>query len=197
MLSFTNVIRSIRASAAILVFLGTLLGGYALYTTATGNFHEVAAGRVFRSAQLSEADLTAKIQRHGIRSILNLRGKNAGRDWYDDEIEVCKKNGVVHYDLPLSAGKDVSLERMEALVTILKKAPKPLLIHCESGADRAGFGAALYHLAVEGESASEADRELTIWYGHLPLIRREVQAMGRSLFRYSEYFGGGRCSKEP
>jgi protein tyrosine/serine phosphatase len=189
-------VRSIRILVAILVFFGLPLGGYTLYTVATGNFHEVVAGHVFRSAQLSKAELTGKIQRHGIKSVLNLRGKNAGRDWYDDEIEVCKKDGVVHYDVPLSAGKDVSVKRMDALVTILKKAPKPLLIHCESGADRAAFGAALYHLAVEGKSASEADNELTIWYGHLPLILREVQAMDRSFLRYTGYLGAAGSSKD-
>jgi protein tyrosine/serine phosphatase len=186
-----------RIPAVILIFVGLPLGGYTLYTVATGNFHEVVAGQVFRSGQLSKAELTAKIQRYGIKSVLNLRGKNAGRNWYDDEIEVCKKDGVVHYDVPLSAGKDVSVKRMDALVTILKKAPKPLLIHCESGADRAAFGAALYHLAVEGKSAAEADNELTIWYGHLPSIRREVQAMDRSFLRYIDGAGSRKTQTSP
>jgi protein tyrosine/serine phosphatase len=195
-MSMRLAVRSTRILAAILVLLGLPLGGYTLYTVATGNFHEVVAGQVFRSAQLSKAELSVKLQRHGIKSVLNLRGENAGRDWYDDEIELCKNEGVVHYDVPLSAGRDISVERMDALVTILKKAPKPLLIHCESGADRAALGAALYHLAVEGKSASEAEKELTIWYGHLPMIRREVQAMDRSFLRYIRYLGRGGSNKD-
>jgi hypothetical protein len=82
------------------------LGGYAHYIVATGNFHEVATGQVFRSDQLNKAQLTAAIQTHGIKSVLNLRGKNVGKSWYDDEIAVCKQDGVVHCDVPLSAGKD-------------------------------------------------------------------------------------------
>jgi hypothetical protein len=60
--------------------------------------------------------LTAAIQTHGIKSVLNLRGKNIGKNWYDDEIAVCKQDGVVHHDVPLSAGKDVSSKFMDALV---------------------------------------------------------------------------------
>jgi protein tyrosine/serine phosphatase len=143
-----NLRKAFLVAAAILLSVGLPLGGYALYIIATGNFHEVATGQVFRSAQLNKEQLTGAIQTHGIRSVLNLRGKNVGKSWYDDEIAVCEQDGIIHYDVPLSAGKDVSLETMDALVTILKKAPKPLLIHCLNGADRAAFGAALYHLAV-------------------------------------------------
>jgi hypothetical protein len=100
--------------AAIVLSVGLCFGGYAFYIVATVKFHEVAAGKVFRSAQLNKEQLTAAIQRHGIKSVLNLRGMNVGKPWYDDEITVCKQDRVVHYDLPLSAGKDVSAELMDA-----------------------------------------------------------------------------------
>jgi protein tyrosine/serine phosphatase len=172
--------------AAIVLFLGLCFGGYALYIVATGNFHEVTAGKVFRSAQLNKEQLTAAIQKHDLKSVLNLRGMNVGKPWYDDEITVCKQDRVLHYDLSLSAGKDVSAELMDALVAILKKAPKPLLIHCLNGADRAALAAAVYHVAVEGKPASEAGKELAIWYGHIPNITPWVAAMDRSFSRYAE-----------
>ncbi len=183
-----STVKSLRkiflAIGVTLLVIGLPVGGYALYTVATGNFHQVAAGQVFRSAQMNKAELAAAIQSYGIKSVLNLRGKNVGTGWYDDEISVCRQDDVAHYDVPLSASKDVSLKRMDALVAILRNAPKPLLIHCRSGADRAAFGAALYHLAVEGMPASKADDELTIWYGHIPKITPSVAAMDRSFCQY-------------
>ncbi len=41
----------------------------------------------------------------------------------------------------------------------------PAVAHCKSGADRAGFFAALYIL-VEGGSAAEALEQLSLRYGH-------------------------------
>jgi protein tyrosine/serine phosphatase len=80
------------------------------------------------------------------------------------------------------------------MVTILKKAPQPLLIHCLNGADGAALGAAVYHLAVEGKPASEADKELAIWYGHIPNITHWIAAMDRSFLRYAEnHIGPGEA----
>ena len=42
----------------------------------------------------------------------------------------------------------------------------PALIHCKSGADRAGFVAALYKIVQEGATAEEALEQLTWRYGH-------------------------------
>lgn len=171
---------------ALLLFISVPLGGYALFTVATGNFHEVAKGQVYRSAQLSPAELGEKVSRFGICSVLNLRGPNPDKDWYRKEIAFCETSGIRHYDIPLSAGKDVSLNQMNEITAILRTAPKPLLIHCLNGADRAAFGAALYHLAVERESPSEASEELTMWYGHIPFITPHVAAMDRSLSAYAD-----------
>jgi protein tyrosine/serine phosphatase len=178
--------KSLRNIAATFLLIGLPIGGYALFTKATGNFHEVARGAVYRSAQLTPTELREKADALGIKSVLNLRGKNQGKDWYDKEVSFCESRGIRHYDVPISAGKDVSQKRMDEIVGILKSAPKPLLIHCLNGADRAAFGAALYHLAVEGKPPAEADDELTVWYGHIPFITPHVAAMDRSFWCYAE-----------
>jgi protein tyrosine/serine phosphatase len=75
---------------------------------------------------------------------------------------------------------------MNEIVVILKTLPTPLLIHCKDGADRTALIAALYHLAIEGKPPLEADSELTMWYGHIPLITPHVAAMDRSFWLYAE-----------
>jgi protein tyrosine/serine phosphatase len=69
-------------------------------------------------------------------------------------------------------------------VTLLQQAPKPILIHCLGGADRSGLVSALYRFAIEGQKPDAADKELSIWYGHVPLIRPKVTAMDDSFWRY-------------
>lgn len=170
----------------VLLLLAILIGGRVYYLRSTGNFHEVVAGEVFRSGQLNRELLTAKAQQFGIQSVLNLRGANVGKPWYDEEIAVCKERGIAHYDLSLSAGKDVPPAQIEEMIAIFNNAPKPLLIHCKDGADRAALGSAFYHLSIQGMSPSEAVGELTIWYGHIPMITPHVAAMGRSFWRYVE-----------
>ena len=170
----------------VLLLLAILIGGRVYYLRSTGNFHEVVAGAVFRSGQLNRELLTEKVQTFGIKSVLNLRGANPGKPWYDEEMAVCKEQGIAHYDLSLSAGKDVPPAQMEEMIAIFKNAPKPLLIHCKDGADRAALGSALYHVSMQGMAPNEAVKELTIWYGHIPMITPHVAAMGRSFWRYAE-----------
>ena len=175
-----------RTLPAIILTLLLTLGVYALYTITTGNFHEIVDGQAYRSAQLTPVELSKKVSRYGFASVLNLRGPNADKDWYQQEIAFCNTRGIEHYDITLSAGKDISTAQSEEIVSIMKSAPKPILIHCRNGADRAAFGAALYELAIANESAEEASEEMTMWYGHIPFITPHVGAMDRSFWAYAD-----------
>jgi protein tyrosine/serine phosphatase len=104
--------------------------------------------------------------------------------WHQAEITTAAKFKVVHYDRSLGSGTPLTLDQMDDLVTLLRRSPKPILIHCFGGADRSGLVSALYCLAVAGQTPREADRELSIWYGHVPLIRPKAIAMDDSFWRY-------------
>lgn len=151
------------------------------------NFHVVSPGMVYRSAQVSADDLTRMIQGHGIKSILNLRGGAQGgvKEWYYAETNAALKLGVQYYDYQLSASHELTDAEMEKLVNMVRNAPKPLLIHCKSGADRTGLVGALYLYSVEGKPAETADHELKLLYGHVPyLFWRNTIAMDHSFWRY-------------
>ena len=51
----------------------------------TGNFHTVVEGQLYRSAQPDRGQLMSYVRRHGIRTVVNLRGAQPGVDWYDEE----------------------------------------------------------------------------------------------------------------
>jgi protein tyrosine/serine phosphatase len=149
-----------------------------------GNFHTVTEGTLYRSAQLSKDGLQAVVRDHDIRSILNLRGAHPGQSWYDDEIAASEELGVAHYDYGLSARRVVTGKQIDEILEIIRNAPKPLLVHCKSGADRSGLIAALYRFADEHTSADEADRQLSLVYGHFPYLMSQTKAMDDSFWAF-------------
>src|SRR5262249_37735778 len=56
-----------------------------------GNVHEVIPGILYRGAQPSPASLETLIQKHKIRTVLNVRGCCWPDEWYIAEAKVCEK----------------------------------------------------------------------------------------------------------
>ena len=167
-----------------LLIAGLPPGFYAIYIYEEGNFHEVSEDRLYRARQLDAAELEYYNRKYNIRSILNLRGKNLGEGWYRDEVRVSQQFNIAHYDYGISANRDLEGAAVEDILDILRTAPKPILIHCKSGADRTSLVAALYLYALEGQPAEQAAGQLSIWYGHLPFFGNSTEAMDRTFWRY-------------
>lgn len=132
----------------------------------SGNFHTVAAGRFYRSGQLSADQIAHDVKRYGIRTIVNLRGHNPGRPWYDAEVAEAKKLGVAHVDFGISSRKELTPDQVAKLLAIFRTAQKPILVHCEGGADRTGLAASLYVAAIAKGSEFDAELQLSPLYGH-------------------------------
>jgi protein tyrosine/serine phosphatase len=178
------LMRSLQVAAVAIGLTGGSAGAYWGIIQYQGNLHAVGDGVLYRSAQLSRAELISAMQEHRIKSVLNLRGANPGSPWYDDEVAESRALGLAHYDYPLSAKRFVTGEQIAEILEIVRRAPKPLLIHCKSGADRSGLVAALYRYTVAGASAAEADRELSLVYGHFPYLASRSRAMDDSFWAY-------------
>jgi protein tyrosine/serine phosphatase len=164
--------------------MAATIGGYWGVLQYEGNLHAVSAGILYRSAQLSKSDTRWAVREYAIKSVLNLRGAHARQPWYDEEIEAAGELGLAHFDYPLSAKRFVTSEQIDEILDIVRKAPKPLLIHCKSGADRSGLVAALYRFSETGASALEADRELSLVYGHFPYLTSRSGAMDDSFWAF-------------
>lgn len=149
----------------------------------TGNFHAVIAGEVYRAAQPTAADIARYAKEEGVKSIINLRGGNPGDDWYREEIAASEAAGVTHYDFRMKASRELTDEQVQQLVTLMREAPKPVLIHCKSGSDRTGLAAALYLREVAGRGEAEAGEQLALRYGHMPYPWADAQAMDRTYAR--------------
>ena len=161
-------------------------GAWAAYLQLTGNFHAVRERVVYRSNTLSPEMLDRVVREEGIRAVLNLRGANPGRDWYRAEATVLERAGVRLIDFPLSANRELTDRQIRNLVTLLRRSPKPLLIHCQSGSDRTGLAAALYGLAIAGRPADAASGQLSFAYGHFPWLWSRSGAVDRAFQRAVE-----------
>ncbi|CUX11577.1 Protein tyrosine/serine phosphatase [Agrobacterium genomosp. 13 str. CFBP 6927] len=142
-------------------------GGYLYAIQLLGNFHEVLAGQLYRSNQPSVEELVRYTKENGIRTVINLRGPNESKAWYQDEIRTARELGLNHIDFGMSASRELNMNEVNQLVAIMRDAPKPILIHCKAGADRTGLATALYlsRIALLGEK--EAESQLSIRYGHV------------------------------
>lgn len=181
----------LRPSFKAGVFAAALLlapvGGYSGMLAYTGNLHTVSEGVLYRSAQLSKQQFADAIQEYQLKSILNLRGAHPGEGWYDDEVAASREAGITHYDYPMSAKRRLASDQIEPILEIVRRAPKPLLIHCRSGADRSGLVAALFRLAIEHATPEEADRQLSLRYGHFPYLTSKTGAMDESFWAFVEH----------
>jgi protein tyrosine/serine phosphatase len=159
---------------------GLAMGAHVAHLFYTDNFHSVAPGQAFRSGQMTSEELLSCIRKHGIRSIVNLRGDHPEKQWFRDEMAAVDQLQINHQSIRISSRKQVSDAKRAELVNMLRRSPKPVLIHCDGGADRTAFASAIYLYEIAGLPASVAEKEFSAWYGHLPMIWTERKAMRRS-----------------
>jgi uncharacterized protein (TIGR01244 family) len=152
-------------------------GGFFAHQFITNNFHTVVAGELYRSAQPSPTDLARYKADFGVATILNLRGANPGKPWYDEEIAAARKLGVTVIDIPLSASRELSPNEVTGVIAAMKSAQKPLLIHCKSGADRSGLASALYLASIARVGEEQAEGQLSMRYGHVSVPYFPAYAM--------------------
>jgi len=137
----------------------------------TPNLHRVADG-VWRSGQPTPGRLRAFARRGG-RSVVCLR---AGRGFgsLPLELEACRNAGLTFHNLPVRARTLPSRDEIRAVARLFETVERPVLLHCQSGADRAGFASALWLMLAEGRPVAEARRQLSLKYGHLRFSRAGV-----------------------
>ncbi len=155
-----------KRSGLIIVF-----AVFALFAWVTGiNFHVVEPGELYRSAQLSPLELKAFIRLYGIKTVVNLRGVEK-RPWYYGEQQATSDLGVHYVSIDMSARTIPDRDAELTLIDTFRNAPKPILIHCRSGADRTGEAAAIYEMVFMHKPKKEALKMLYPRYLHFHYFR--------------------------
>lgn len=172
---------------APLIYLGWQWSG--------GNFGTVEPGAVYRSGQLGPEALKRAIQTHRIKTVLNLRGRNPDQAWYRDELAATLESGVTHIDLPLSSDYWMTREQAGVLTDVLRTCERPVLVHCEWGAERTGLASAFAELLRPDRTLSDARRQFSIGYLYLPT--RDGLVMRGHLDRYADWLRSRELSHNP
>ncbi|MGE6739818.1 tyrosine-protein phosphatase [Allorhizobium pseudoryzae] len=166
-----------------------LLGAYLAFLQLTGNVHEVVPGQFYRSAQLSKEGFDHYIETYHIRTVINLRGAKPGAAWYEDELAAARAHGVTHVDFPMSASKELTPEQSFKLVSLLRTAQGPILVHCKNGADRTGLASVMYLQQVANVDERTAEWQLTPLFGHLNIPFTGAYAMDDSWEDFEKLIG--------
>ncbi|MCC1494662.1 tyrosine-protein phosphatase [Cognatishimia sp. F0-27] len=136
------------------------------------NFWPVAPG-VWRSNQPTDARFE-KYAAMGIKTVINLRGEEKYSHFLFAR-ESCARLGMTLRTAKLHARSAASRKALMHVIEELRQAEKPMMFHCKSGADRAGFVAALYQLIFEDVPVAEAKKQLGLKFIHLKFTKTGVQ----------------------
>lgn len=120
---------------------------------------EIAPG-VYRSNQPSPLVLR-RLAKKGLRTVVSLRGINESAVAQFEQ-EACARLGLTLIAFKMSSRGAPKAERIVELAELFQQIDYPVLLHCKSGADRAGFAAALY-LLLSGKGTIDQARAHLSW----------------------------------
>jgi protein tyrosine/serine phosphatase len=133
------------------------------------NRHQVSPN-LWRSAQPAPHQL-AWFAEQGVRTVINLRGGREHGSWQLQK-EACDKLELVEF--VVRSREAPERETLLSAPEFFARLKYPAVIHCKSGADRAGFVAALYLILHEGKSVSDALRQLHVRFGHFRFAKTGI-----------------------
>ncbi|HYP63938.1 MAG TPA: sulfur transferase domain-containing protein [Acidocella sp.] len=151
------------------------------------NFAVVKPGVLYRSNHPTPGNLAAFTRKVGLKSLINLRGQaKNGSDALSRD--AARRLGLDFYDMAFESRGAPHKDRILRLAGILAGMKAPALIHCKSGADRAGLVAGLFVL-IEGGTVEEALRQLSLRFGH---IKQSKTGILDAFFRLYQRTGEGK-----
>lgn len=128
------------------------------------NRHRIG-DKAWRAAQPGGRHIKA-FAAQGIRTIVNLRGARVcGSYWLEQE--ACARYGITMVDCQMRSRAAPSREELRRARELFDRIEYPMLMHCKSGADRAGLMSVLYRHSRMGVPIAEAKSELSWRYGHI------------------------------
>jgi protein tyrosine/serine phosphatase len=155
-----------------LAWVDALLVDHAVFRLIWSNFAAVAPGRLYRCNHPPPHRLALFTRRYGIKTLINLRGETRnGSDALSRD--AAARLGLDFIDMALESRGAPQPERVLRLYDIFHHMRAPALMHCKSGADRAGLAAGLFVL-FQGGTAREALQQLSLRFGHVRQARTGV-----------------------
>ncbi len=150
----------------------SLFVDHAIFRTVWTNHAVVVPDKVYRANHPSPFHLRRLVRRDRLRTLVNLRGhRRCGSDALSRE--AAGAMGLHHVDMAFESRGAPHRDRILRFAELYRGLRFPALMHCKSGADRAGLAAGLV-LLFEGGSADEALRQLSWRFGHFNRSRTGI-----------------------
>ncbi|MBI1359484.1 MAG: protein tyrosine phosphatase [Alphaproteobacteria bacterium] len=129
------------------------------------NLHRIS-DEMYRANQPSPEHIGRYARELGLKTIINLRGKSP-KGYYLLEKEACHRHGVDLVDFQVFSRDAPARDSVLAARDLFQSIAYPALMHCKSGADRAGLMAVLYMHFRQGLPIEEARKQLSFKYLHI------------------------------
>jgi protein tyrosine/serine phosphatase len=171
-------------------WIDSLFIDHAVFRLVWGNLATVIPGRVYRCNHPTPQRLAAMTRKLGLKTLINLRGATRSGS-YALSREAAEKLGLDVYDMAFESRGAPHRDRILRFYEIFSTMRTPAIMHCKSGADRAGLASGLIIL-FEGGTAAQALRQLSLRFGHIKqaktgildafFLRYQREAEGRKPF---------------
>lgn len=146
------------------IYLDMLLVDHGLFRIFYLNKHRMTT-EAWRAAQPTPGQI-GRFARMGVRTIINLRGpRMCGSYWLEEQ--ACARHGLNLVNYQIRSRAAPSRQELIGARDLLLGVEYPILLHCKSGADRAGLMSVLYRHIRLGEPIATAKSELSLRYGHI------------------------------
>ena len=171
-------------------WMNSLWVDHAVLRTVWRNFAVVVPGQWYRASHPLPWRIGGWVRRIGLRTIVNLRGpRECGSDALSRA--AAGRLGVNHIYMPFESRGAPHRDRILRFHEIWRTVETPVLMHCKSGADRAGLASGLV-LMFGGGTAADALGQLSLRFGHVRrappgildafFLRYQAEAEGRLPF---------------
>lgn len=168
-------------------WIDALFIDHAIFRLVWTNFAAVEPGVLYRSNHPTPGNLAAFTRKFGLKSLINLRGQaKNGSDALSRD--TARHLGLDFYDMAFESRGVPHRDRILRYANIIANMRGPALIHCKSGADRAGLAAGLFVL-MRGGSTEEALKQLSLRFGH---IKQAKTGILDEFFRLYQRTGEGK-----
>ena len=128
------------------------------------NFHRIDE-KLYRSNMPTPLRIK-QYSKLGIKTIINLRGVRKDGGWLLEN-EACEKYNIKLIDFRARSRAAPEKDMIFKAEKLFQSIEYPALIHCKSGADRAGIMCALYLLTYKKEHPNNAKKQLSWKYLHV------------------------------
>jgi protein tyrosine/serine phosphatase len=164
----------------VVAWLNMLFVDHGIFRVIYLNRHRVGR-KLWRAAQPTPGQI-ARFAAEGGRTLVYLRGGREHGSW-PLEAEAAARHGLALVEFLARSREAPDREMLLSAPAFFDSLAYPAMVHCKSGADRAGFVSALYLLVHERRPLAEAMDQLHWRFGHFRFSKTGVLDRFFELYR--------------